>query len=57
MRQSYFGNPHGLPNFRNTSNPYDLSLLIAACLDIPLFLKIVSTVQYSIWITNDGVRK
>jgi D-alanyl-D-alanine carboxypeptidase len=32
MKQSFFGNPHGLPNYRNTSNPYDLSLLIAKCL-------------------------
>lgn len=57
MKQSFFGNPHGLPNYRNTSNPYDLSLLIAQCLQIPLFCKIVATVSYNIWITNEGVKK
>jgi serine-type D-Ala-D-Ala carboxypeptidase (penicillin-binding protein 5/6) len=57
MKQSCFGNPHGLPNFRNSSNPYDLALLIAKCLAIPLFRKVVATQQYSAWITNEGVRK
>lgn len=57
MRQSCFGNPHGLPNFRNSSNPYDLALLIAKCLAIPLFLKVVGTQKYSAWITNEGVKK
>jgi D-alanyl-D-alanine carboxypeptidase len=57
MRHSCFGNPHGLPNFRNSSNPYDLALLIAKCLAIPLFLKVVGTQKYSAWITNEGVKK
>lgn len=57
MKQSCFGNPHGLPNFRNNSNPYDLSLLIAKCLAIPYFLKVVGTQKYSAWITNEGVKK
>lgn len=57
MRQSSFGNPHGLPTFKNTSNPYDLSLLISACLNMPLFRTVVSTKTYNIWIKNDGASK
>ena len=32
LKSSNFANSHGLPNFRNTSTPYDQALLIAACL-------------------------
>lgn len=28
LKQSIFANPHGLPNNRNSSNPYDIALLI-----------------------------
>jgi D-alanyl-D-alanine carboxypeptidase len=57
MKQSSFGNPHGLPNLKNTSNPFDLSILIGACLKMPLFRKIVGTQNYNIWITNEGASK
>jgi len=57
LKQSVFGNPHGLPNYKNTSNPFDLAILISQCLKIPLFCKIVSTQTYSIWITNDKIKK
>lgn len=57
MRQSTFGNPHGLPNFKTASNPYDVALLIARCLQIPLFSQIVSTASFSTWISNEGVKK
>jgi D-alanyl-D-alanine carboxypeptidase len=57
MKASFFGNPHGLPNFRNTSNPYDVALLIAKCLKNPLFCKIVKTQSINFWITNCEVKK
>lgn len=52
LKFTIFGNPHGLPNYRNISNPYDLSLLIAECLKINLFCKIVGTQLYKITIFN-----
>jgi D-alanyl-D-alanine carboxypeptidase len=57
LKQSSFGNPHGLPDFRNTSTPYDLALLIAACLELPLFCKIISTQVYKLWVENEGGKK
>lgn len=57
MKLSTFGNPHGLPHFRNSSNPYQLALLVAKCMEIPLFVKIVATQNYSAWISNSGVPK
>jgi D-alanyl-D-alanine carboxypeptidase len=57
MTLSSFGNPHGLPNYRNSSNPYDLALLISVCLKIPLFCKIVATQSISIWVTSLGNKK
>jgi D-alanyl-D-alanine carboxypeptidase (penicillin-binding protein 5/6) len=54
LKSSSFGNPHGLPNYRNTSNPYDLSLLIAQCMKISLFCRIVGTQLYKLTISNES---
>ena len=43
LKQSNFANPHGLPNYRNTSTPYDQAILISSCLEIPFFCKVVNT--------------
>lgn len=52
LKQSLFGNPHGLPNYKNSSNPYDLAILIGHCLKIPIFVKIITTKSLNVWITN-----
>jgi serine-type D-Ala-D-Ala carboxypeptidase (penicillin-binding protein 5/6) len=57
LRNSNFANPHGLPNFRNTSTPYDLALLTSACLQIPLFCRVVSTQLHRTWVRNEGGKK
>jgi D-alanyl-D-alanine carboxypeptidase len=57
MKQSTFNNPHGLPNLKNISNPYDVSLLISHCLKIEIFKKIISTKVYSIWVMNMGIKR
>ena len=57
LKNSNFANPHGLPNFRNTSTPYDVALLTAECLKIPLFQKITNTEVKRFWIKNSGGKK
>jgi D-alanyl-D-alanine carboxypeptidase (penicillin-binding protein 5/6) len=57
LKQSSFGNPHGLPDFRNASTPYDLAILISNCMNIPLFCKVVNTKLYKLWVQNEGGKK
>lgn len=46
LKDTRFGNPHGLPHKDTRSTAYDISVLCTKCLDIPLFCRIISTKEY-----------
>lgn len=48
LKDSRYGNPHGLPSRITRSTALDICLLSVMCMDIPLFRKIVSTKHYKI---------
>lgn len=52
LKDTRFGNPHGLPNKNTKSTAYDLCLLIIISLAIPLYSKIVSTKHFRATITT-----
>ena len=52
LMNSSFDNPHGLPNYKNTSNPFDMAILVSACMNIPLFKEIIATKIYSFWVPS-----
>jgi D-alanyl-D-alanine carboxypeptidase (penicillin-binding protein 5/6) len=47
LKDTRFGNVHGLPSKVTKSTAYDICQLCITCLSIPLFLKIISTKHYT----------
>jgi D-alanyl-D-alanine carboxypeptidase (penicillin-binding protein 5/6) len=46
LKDTRFGNPHGLPHKDTRSTAFDICNLCIICLGIPLYRKIVSTKMY-----------
>lgn len=49
---THFTNPHGIDNVEHYTNPYDMALLFRAALQNDTFRKLVSSVTYTIPVTN-----
>lgn len=49
---SHFNNPHGLPDVEHYTTAYDLALIAAYGMKMPLFAEVVSTRQYDVHFLN-----
>ncbi len=56
-RNTHFVNPHGLPSTEHYTTAYDLALIAATALRIPVFRKIVSTKIIVIHPQTQGVKR
>jgi D-alanyl-D-alanine carboxypeptidase len=50
MKNSYFGNPHGLPHHKSGSTVEDVAIVIAEALKINFFREVIKTKIYKCWI-------
>lgn len=52
LKDSRFGNVHGLPHTESRSTASDVAKLVAICMALPLFREIVNTKEYKNRITT-----
>lgn len=57
MIDSNFANPHGLPHKNSKTTCEDIAKLCSACLDIPLFRKVVGTKLYKFTIYDADLKR
>jgi D-alanyl-D-alanine carboxypeptidase len=57
MKNTTFGNPHGLPHSQNGCTAEDVSILISRCLEFPIFREVVRCKEYRCWTENEGVKR
>ena len=57
MRDTKYGNPHGLPHKNAQTTCEDMAKLCSVCLKIPLFLKVVGTEFYRFKVEYEKSKK
>lgn len=57
LKNTTFGNPHGLPHPQSGSTAEEVSLLIHHCLSFPLFRQVVKCKSYRCFVENGGVKR